>query len=47
LPVRPVSTDEARDGITHFKQEFDAGMGDDSPLEQVTKALRSANPREP
>ncbi len=37
---------EARDGIAQFKQEFDAGMGDDNPVEEVTRALRSANPRE-
>jgi sec-independent protein translocase protein TatA len=36
---------EAKDGITSFKQEFDHGVGDNNPLEEVVDTLRSANPK--
>ena len=36
---------EAKDGITSFKQEFDHGLGDNNPLNEVTDTLRSANPK--
>jgi TatA/E family protein of Tat protein translocase len=36
---------EAKDGITSFKQEFDHGLGDNNPLEEVADTLRSANPK--
>ena len=36
---------EAKDGITSFKQEFDHGLGENNPLEDVAETLRSANPK--
>jgi len=36
---------EAKDGITSFKQEFDHGLGDNNPLNDVADTLRSANPK--
>jgi len=36
---------EAKDGITSFKQEFDHGLGENNPLDDVAETLRSANPK--
>ena len=36
---------EAKDGVTSFKQEFDHGLGDNNPLNDVADTLRSANPK--
>lgn len=36
----------AKDGITSFKQEFDAGIGENNPIEEVAETLRAAHPRE-
>ena len=36
---------EAKDGITSFKEEFDHGLGDNNPLNEVADTLRSANPK--
>ena len=36
---------EAKDGITSFKEEFDHGLGENNPLEEVADTLRSANPK--
>jgi TatA/E family protein of Tat protein translocase len=36
---------EAKEGITSFKEEFDHGLGDNNPLQEVTDTLRSANPK--
>jgi TatA/E family protein of Tat protein translocase len=36
---------EAKDGMTSFKKEFDHGLGDNNPLEEVAETLRSANPK--
>jgi sec-independent protein translocase protein TatA len=36
---------EAKDGITSFKEEFDVGLGENNPLNEVTDTLRSANPK--
>jgi TatA/E family protein of Tat protein translocase len=36
---------EAKDGITSFKEEFDHGLGENNPLNDVTETLRSANPK--
>ena len=38
-------TREAKDGITSFKQEFDHGLGENNPLEDVAETLRSATPK--
>ena len=32
---------EAKDGITSFKQEFDHGLGENNPLEDVAETLRA------
>lgn len=36
---------EAKDGITSFKEEFDHGLGENNPLDDVAETLRSANPK--
>ena len=36
---------EAKDGITSFKEEFDHGLGENNPLDEVAETLRSANPK--
>jgi sec-independent protein translocase protein TatA len=36
---------EAKDGIASFKEEFDVGLGENNPLNEVTDTLRAANPK--
>ena len=37
---------EAKEGIATFKEEFDHGMGEDNPLNEIVDTVRSAHPRE-